>query len=234
MLTGLGNRRALARELACLLPDADDAQPIVLVLFDLDGFKHYNDTFGHPAGDALLVRLGANLATYLSGRGRAFRMGGDEFCALFEPGDEVADPIIAGAASALTEHGEGFNDHAPPTARSCCRARRRTPPRRCGSPTSACTRRSTRAGRRPTRQSKDVLLRALTERDPDLFGHIEGVGGSRRGDRAPPGHERRRGGVRAARRRAARRRQGRDPGRDPDQARAAGSATSGSSSAATR
>ena len=72
----------------------------MLVLFDLDGFKHYNDTFGHPAGDALLVRLGGNLSTYLSGRGRAFRMGGDEFCALFEPGDEVADPIIAGAAHA--------------------------------------------------------------------------------------------------------------------------------------
>ena len=38
---------------------ADD--PLLLVLFDLDGFKLYNDTFGHPAGDSLLVRLGAAL-----------------------------------------------------------------------------------------------------------------------------------------------------------------------------
>ena len=57
----------------------------MLALFDLDGFKHYNDTFGHPAGDALLERLGGNLARLVAGRGRAYRMGGDEFCALFEP-----------------------------------------------------------------------------------------------------------------------------------------------------
>ena len=58
----------------------------LLALFDLDGFKHYNDTFGHPAGDALLCRLGANLEAFLGARGQAFRMGGDEFCALFHDG----------------------------------------------------------------------------------------------------------------------------------------------------
>src|SRR3954469_3013027 len=173
-LTGLGNRRALARELASLLPDADDAKPIVLVLFDLDGFKHYNDTFGHPAGDALLVRLGANLATYLSGRGRAFRMGGDEFCALFEPGDEVADPIIAGAASALTEHGEGFNVTSsygaivlPREAQDATEALRIADQRMYAQKNAGRT--------SATRQSKDVLVRALTERSPDLFRHVEGA-----------------------------------------------------------
>jgi diguanylate cyclase (GGDEF)-like protein len=173
-LTGLGNRRALARELACLLPEADDAKPVVLVLFDLDGFKHYNDTFGHPAGDALLVRLGANLANYLSGRGSAFRMGGDEFCALFEPGDAVADPIIAGAASALTEHGEGFNVTSsygaivlPREAQDATEALRIADQRMYA---------QKNAGRvSATRQSKDVLVRALTERAPELFAHLEGV-----------------------------------------------------------
>jgi hypothetical protein len=57
-LTGLGNRRALLGELEQELTDAGAANSAVLVLFDLDGFKDYNDTFGHPAGDALLVRLG--------------------------------------------------------------------------------------------------------------------------------------------------------------------------------
>ena len=59
-LTGLGNRRRLRA-------DADEprstarrvAGPLVLMLFDLDGFKSYNDTFGHPAGDAMLARLGS-------------------------------------------------------------------------------------------------------------------------------------------------------------------------------
>jgi two-component system, cell cycle response regulator len=100
-LTGLGNRRALARVLERELPRATTAEPLVLVLFDLDGFKHYNDTFGHPAGDTLLVRLGSSLAGFLSGRGSAFRMGGDEFCALLEPHGQPSAPLIVGAAAKI-------------------------------------------------------------------------------------------------------------------------------------
>ncbi len=173
-LTGLGNRRALARDLELMLPEADDARPLVLVLFDLDGFKHYNDTFGHPAGDTLLVRLGGNLSNYLSGRGRAFRMGGDEFCALFHPGDEVADPIIAGAASALTERGEGFT--------VTCSYGAIVLPREAMDATEALRIADQRmyaqknAGRTSaTRQSKAVLVRALSERNPELFTDLEGV-----------------------------------------------------------
>ena len=173
-LTGLGNRRALARDLELMLPEADDARPLVLVLFDLDGFKHYNDTFGHPAGDTLLVRLGGNLSIYLSGRGRAFRMGGDEFCALFHPGDEVADPIIAGAATALTERGEGFT--------VTCSYGAIVLPREAMDATEALRIADQRmyaqknAGRTSaTRQSKAVLVRALSERNPELFTDLEGV-----------------------------------------------------------
>ena len=57
-LTGLGNRRQLMGDIERLL---DEGRPAALAIFDLDGFKEYNDRFGHPAGDALLVRLTAAL-----------------------------------------------------------------------------------------------------------------------------------------------------------------------------
>ena len=45
---------------------ATSDEPVALLLFDLDGFKLYNDTFGHPAGDALLSRLGRALGNAVS------------------------------------------------------------------------------------------------------------------------------------------------------------------------
>ncbi len=107
-LTGLGNRRALQRALDELIPAAHEDRPLVLAIFDLDGFKAYNDAFGHPAGDTLLIRLGANLEAFLHGRGHAFRMGGDEFCALFEAPAGLREAIVLGAAEALSDHGDGF------------------------------------------------------------------------------------------------------------------------------
>jgi two-component system cell cycle response regulator len=170
-LTGLGNRRALARVLERELPRATTADPLVLVLFDLDGFKHYNDTFGHPAGDALLVRLGASLAGFLDGRGSAFRMGGDEFCALFTPGNQVVDPLIVGAATALSEHGEGFAIgcsygaiELPLEAADVADALRIADQRMYAQKNAGRTSAS--------RQSKDVLLRALAERNPQLRSHL--------------------------------------------------------------
>jgi two-component system cell cycle response regulator len=169
-LTGLGNRRALAKALERALPTVDDGDPLVLVLFDLDGFKHYNDTFGHPAGDALLVRLGTALAAYLEGRGEAFRMGGDEFCALFRPGAQVAAPIVAGAANALSEQGEAF--------RIGCSYGAITLPREAADAAEAVRIADQRmyahkhSRRAPAEaQSKDVLLQAMAERHPELGHH---------------------------------------------------------------
>jgi two-component system, cell cycle response regulator len=173
-LTGLGNRRALARVLERELPRATTAEPLVLVLFDLDGFKHYNDTFGHPAGDALLVRLGGSLSAFVDGRGAAFRMGGDEFCALFTPGSRHADPLIVGAAAALSEHGEGFDIgcsygsiELPAEAGEVADALRIADQRMYAQKNAGRTSAS--------RQSKDVLLSALAERNPELRAHLGGV-----------------------------------------------------------
>jgi diguanylate cyclase (GGDEF)-like protein/putative nucleotidyltransferase with HDIG domain len=108
-LTGLGNRRALVRDLEHAAEADDPGARHVLALFDLDGFKTYNDAFGHPAGDALLERLGANLAAAVAGDGSAYRMGGDEFCLLARVDDGAADAIVARAALALSERGERFS-----------------------------------------------------------------------------------------------------------------------------
>jgi two-component system, cell cycle response regulator len=106
-LTGLGNRRQLLADLERHL-HADHVRPTILMLFDLDGFKGYNDTFGHPAGDALLTRLGEKLAAVPGADGAAYRLGGDEFCLLAPVAEGEAEPLIDRACVALTERGEGF------------------------------------------------------------------------------------------------------------------------------
>ena len=103
-LTGLGNRRKLLDDLAAVL---EEKTTHVLAVFDLNGFKHYNDSFGHPAGDALLARLGEKLGRFVAGRGSAYRMGGDEFCILCTE-DADAEAVVEGAACALADHGAGF------------------------------------------------------------------------------------------------------------------------------
>lgn len=170
-LTGLGNRRALMTDLDRRLLEADDGEPLVLVLFDLDGFKSYNDRFGHPAGDSLLTRLGRNLARALHGRGTAYRMGGDEFCALITPGGEVSRPIVEAAAAALGEQGEGFDVG--------CSFGVATLPREAADAEEAMRivdqrMYAAKQGGRVSagRQSKEVLLRAMCERDARLGTHV--------------------------------------------------------------
>ncbi len=104
-LTGLANRRKLLIDLEHELDRALEGEPRTLVLFDLNGFKTYNDTFGHPAGDALLSRLAAKLAVAVMPDGTAYRMGGDEFCVLLPS----REPDLQRVAAALCESGEGFD-----------------------------------------------------------------------------------------------------------------------------
>ena len=173
-LTLLGNRRRFMREIEQELAAADVRHPLVLILFDLDGFKAYNDTFGHPAGDALLMRLAANLETAVAGRGNAYRMGGDEFCVIGSAARVGPGALIDAAAGALTEEGEGFlvtcsygSVLLPDEANRISDALRIADGRMYvhknrGRPTAG-------------RQSMDVLLRVLHERDSALSKHLAGV-----------------------------------------------------------
>ena len=107
-LTGLSNRRQLMEDLELACDPGRGREPWQLVLYDLNGFKQYNDTFGHPAGDALLQRLSGRLRAIIAAHGTAYRMGGDEFCALIRIAT-ADDALVDGSVAALAEHGPGFS-----------------------------------------------------------------------------------------------------------------------------
>ncbi|HEX2411653.1 MAG TPA: HD domain-containing phosphohydrolase [Solirubrobacteraceae bacterium] len=170
-LTGLGNRFLLMRDGAAALADDEDVEPHLLLLFDLDGFKNYNDSYGHPAGDALLCRLGARLAAAVGEDGTTYRMGGDEFCVLvrWAPGRDHA-PVVVACRSALSEEGDGFRVGA-----SCGHAMLPGDGADISEALRVADRRlyaEKHSGRVPAgEQSAGVLRRALDEWDADLGSH---------------------------------------------------------------
>jgi diguanylate cyclase (GGDEF)-like protein len=173
-LTGLGNRRKLSVDLATALEQSSATHPSLLLLFDLDGFKDYNDTFGHLAGDALLARLGAKLQRAIAGFGTAYRLGGDEFCAHIDLAGQDSDALILKAAAALTEAGSEFTIRAslgvvllPHEADSADHALQLADERMYANKRS-----------RPTAarsQAREVLLRMLHAKQPELDEHSSNV-----------------------------------------------------------
>jgi diguanylate cyclase (GGDEF)-like protein len=108
-LTGLGSRGAMQVDFDHRCEAATEAEPLGVVLFDLNGFKRYNDTLGHPAGDDLLARLGGRLAAAVGEEGIPYRVGGDEFCLLLGTDRSRFDQLVADAAAALTESDRGVD-----------------------------------------------------------------------------------------------------------------------------
>jgi diguanylate cyclase (GGDEF)-like protein len=172
-LTGLRNRRALMADLERALATSQ-RRPMALGVYDLDGFKQYNDAFGHPAGDELLVRLGAGLLRAVHDIGFAYRLGGDEFCILVAAGGGDVAAIVANAGAALTDRGEAFAvgcsfgsvlvpDEADTAGDALRLADQRMYAHKQGGRPSALS------------QSKDVLRQALSERHPDLEPHTSEV-----------------------------------------------------------
>ncbi len=178
-LTGLPNRRSFLLDLRQELEVGRRDPPLILILFDLDGFKSYNDTFGHSEGDLLLERLGANLLHTLSGEGhgRAYRLGGDEFCVLTRCDVNQRRSLVARCASALSETGEGFSVRTsygsvemPTEAHEVSSALR-----------VADQRLYLQKERKQTQtikgQTRDLVLKIMSERDPALQNHMSDVSG---------------------------------------------------------
>jgi diguanylate cyclase (GGDEF)-like protein len=173
-LTGLGNRRRLLRDLARLTEETRSPQQHMVAIFDLDGFKAYNDSFGHPAGDALLAGLGQKLAAAVEPHGRAYRLGGDEFCVLAALDRASSESVLDAASAALSEEGEAFvvrssrgevliPDEADVAAEALRLADHRMYAQKGTRPGSA------------ERQTSTVLVRTLHEREPYFETHLRGV-----------------------------------------------------------
>ena len=86
-LTGLSNRRHLQLHLEREVAAARRGRKLALVLFDLDSFKHYNDTLGHVVGDQILKAFGGILTQENRAMNLVARYGGDEFVSVLSEGD---------------------------------------------------------------------------------------------------------------------------------------------------
>jgi diguanylate cyclase (GGDEF)-like protein len=96
-LTGLPNRSLLLARLGEALRNHPDSLAVLLV--DLDGFKHVNDTLGHPVGDQLLRLAAARLTGCVRDGDTAARLGGDEFAVLTmaaEGTDPAESAVVVG------------------------------------------------------------------------------------------------------------------------------------------
>ena len=172
-LTGLGNRRAFKRALETIMPTITPTRELLVGMFDLDGFKQYNDTFGHPAGDALLSRLSTRLQEETSQVATAYRMGGDEFCLIAQTDPDQEQGLMQAAVSALTDRGDGWEVGCswgvawmPSEAAGASQALRLADERMYAQKASRAT---------ASHQTTAALVQVLAERDTDLGAHISQV-----------------------------------------------------------
>lgn len=113
-LTGLFNRRRFEEELSRALSSAGRRKSTgALLFFDLDEFKYINDTYGHRAGDAMLIRVGHESSTLIRQAEFLSRLGGDEFAILMpdctqKEAEQLAERVIR-AVYQIPFHFEGRN-----------------------------------------------------------------------------------------------------------------------------
>ncbi|NOX59500.1 MAG: diguanylate cyclase [Planctomycetes bacterium] len=94
-VSGLHNRRYALRLLNDLLKRAKKERfRVTVLLFDIDNFKSYNDSFGHAAGDEIIRTIGQLFQSHCRDHDIVTRYGGDEFCVIFWDADQ---PRVAGS-----------------------------------------------------------------------------------------------------------------------------------------
>lgn len=95
-LTGLYNRRWLDEALPRFARRyGRGTPPLALLIFDIDHFKRFNDTYGHPAGDAVIVHVAKTVQEHLRPTDLAARYGGEEFVVILPDADEAGAIVAA-------------------------------------------------------------------------------------------------------------------------------------------
>lgn len=99
-LTGLYNRHRFNEEMGRMVAEAQRSSGrVALMFFDLDGFKYINDTFGHRAGDAMLIRVAGEVSGQVRRNEIFARLGGDEFAILVP---DISDETLKILAERIT------------------------------------------------------------------------------------------------------------------------------------
>lgn len=94
-LTGLPNRKLLNDRLALAIERAKrSSEGFALLMIDLDGFKVINDTYGHAAGDTVLIEVARRMTAALRASDTVARFGGDEFVVILETGEDASDASV--------------------------------------------------------------------------------------------------------------------------------------------
>jgi len=90
-LTGLANRAAFRSSIAALMSDASAQMNSALLFLDGDNFKQINDTWGHAAGDCVLIEVASRMVEFGGKRYQSYRLGGDEFAMILYGIHSAAD-----------------------------------------------------------------------------------------------------------------------------------------------
>lgn len=118
VLSGLANRRGFQSQLDFEWRRAQQlGHDVALLMIDVDHFKAYNDTYGHPEGDACLSRIGETLAAIAAdSHGFAGRYGGEEFCLLLPNANaamaaRVGEAVRAAVAGLMLPHRTSVHEY---------------------------------------------------------------------------------------------------------------------------